>query len=290
MSADIVGEVIFNTIVSACVYALVAVGISIVFGLTGLVNFAQGAMMMFGAYVAYAVTSHGGWSFSIVIIVATLAVVLLSVALTPAFLKTISRPVNGFIISLGLIAILENGITRVAGADPVTIQPAFTRNWTLGGVTISQQDVLTIAIAVAVFCALAFVLKRTRAGLALRASADDREMAGLLGVPIWKMVIATFVVGGALAGLGGAMVAGFTSLTPRLGGQYILTGFTVAIVGGLGNVWGAVVAAFVVAVVTTSMATAGLGQWVEVGTFGVMILILLFRPTGVFRGVEHAQL
>lgn len=276
-----------TTLTNFSVYAVLALGISLVFGLTGLINFAHGELMAVGGFISYTVAAAGGWGFVRALVLAMLVVGLLSVLLERVvFRPTLSRPINGFLVSLGLILIIQNGLLQIWGSTPKLLEPATGAQLRIGGAQVSAQAALTVGIAVAAIAVLMWTLERTRLGLMLRAAAVDRETASHLGVNVRRTVVLVFAVSGALAGLAGVLVGALYPIYPAMGSDYVLKAFAVAILGGLGSVRGAVVASALVAVAETVVIGAGFVSWSVATSFALMALVLIVRPTGIVAGAE----
>lgn len=277
----------FNGLSVASIYMLVAVGVTLVFGVTGLVNFAHGELMMVGAYVAFFVAPAGGASSLGGIAAGMLAVGVLAWALERGiFRHTFSRPVNGFLVSLGLILVLQNALIEIWSINPQQMQGTFDGIFRLGGVRISAQRLFVILVTVALFVALYLLMTRTRWGLAMRAAAVDPEVTASMGIPVPRVVTAVFVLGGLLAGVAGTLLATMSPITPLLGSQVVVKGFAIALVGGLGNAAGAMVAAVILGLAEAMVAGAGFAELKDLVSFALMILIVVVRPQGIFRGTE----
>jgi branched-chain amino acid transport system permease protein len=278
---------VFNTLSLASVYALLAVGVTLVFGLTRIVNFAHGDLLTIGSYVLFVVAPAGAVWFLAGFAAAMVAVAVFAVLLERLlFRHTLVAPIRGFLVSLGLIQIIESGLSYFFTASPRTVQPFIDRVWTVAGVDMAADRVVVIGGTIAVFLALTYYLERTRAGLMIRAVAIDSETAGLMGAPVRKVIVGVFALGGMLAGAGGAFGALLAPVTPFLGYGLILKGFAVALIGGLGNVRGAMLGALLLATLETGVVIAGLSVWVSFFGFALMIVLLMFRPRGLLRGVE----
>lgn len=276
-----------NGLSLASIYALVAVGITLVFGLTGLLNFAHGEIMMLGSFVLLVIAPDGGAIFALGLLAAILVVALVSFLLERGLFQfTVKVPINGFLVSLGLIFILQNLLIAQFTISPAIIEPPFTSILEIGGLRIAWQRLFVIAFAVLTLLALFWVMTRTKLGLAMRASAIDSETAGLMGIAVPSLITVVFVVGGILAAIAGALIATISPITPVLGANFIAKGFAVALMGGLGNVMGALIAAFILGIGEAMLAGFGFGAWVDMLSFGLLIAILMVRPQGVLRGSE----
>jgi branched-chain amino acid transport system permease protein len=218
---------------------------------------------------------------------AIVAVAVLSVVLERLlFRHTLVEPIRGFLVSLGLIQIIESALSYGFTASPRTVEPAVDRVWTFAGINMPVDRVIVIVGTILVFLALTYYLERTKAGLVIRAVAIDAETAGLMGAPVTKVIAGTFALGGMLAGAGGAFGALLAPVTPFLGYGLILKGFAVALIGGLGSVRGAVLGAVILAALETVVISVGLSTWVSFLGFALMIALLVVRPRGLLRGVE----
>lgn len=281
---------LFNGFMISGVYALVALGITVIFGLTGIVKFSIGELLTLGAFLAFAFWDNERLSFFLAVPLAALAIALLSVVMErTAFRFTLDQPINGFIVSLGLILVLQNLVIEFWGTEARAITPPFEGVWDLGGVRMPVQRWFVVWVTVALIGALFLGLRFTKYGRAMRACAEDRDAAALMGIPVPWVIAGTFALGGALAAVAGGLLASIYPFHPYVGALYLLKGFAVALVGGLGNIEGAVAAALIIGMTETLGAGYLATEWRDAYTFGLMILILLWRPTGLFRARGHLQ-
>lgn len=279
---------LINSVSVASTYTLVAVGLTIVFGLSQIVNFAYGDLLTVGAYVLFAVAPAGGIAFVYGFGAAMVSLAVLFLLLERLLFRwTLTRPINGFLISLGLVQIIESALTWKYTSNPVTVKPPSATVWRIGSVYISVSQVIVMIGSAVLMIALAWYFDNTRRGTAIRAASADSEAAALMGAPVTRLISGTFVLGGILAGAGGAFIALLQPLTPTTGAEFILKGFAIALVGGLGNIRGAFVAAALFAIMETILVSVGLSAWLDALEFGIIILILLFRPQGILRGMAH---
>ena len=280
---DILLQQLVNSLSVASVIILIGIGITLIFGLTGIINFAHGEFLMVGGMVdlgrwsAAAATSSSRcssrcWSWRP-----------LGFALERGLFRfTLDRPMNGFIISLGLIVILQHVVIRFWNSYQKSIPDPLDGVWEVGGVRIVDHARAVVVLITAVVVAVTFFgISRSRYGLALRASVADQETAALMGIPVRRYVTGVFIYGSMLAGLGGALMIALFPITPFIGSVVVVRGFAVALIGGLGNVTGAVVAGLVLGLVDGLSAGYGLPEWTEAYSFALMILILLVRPQGL---------
>ncbi|MCI0849529.1 MAG: branched-chain amino acid ABC transporter permease [Chloroflexi bacterium] len=286
--ADFVQQ-LFNALMISGVYALVALGITVIFGLTGIVKFSIGELLTLGAFLAFAFWDNN-ITYFLAVPLAALAVGAVALVMErAAFRFTLDQPINGFIISLGLILVLQNLIVEFWGTEARTILPPFDGVWEVAGVRMPVQSWFVVWVTVGIIGTLFAGLRFTRYGRAMRACAEDREAAALMGIPVDRVIAGTFVLGGVLAALAGALLASIFAIHPYIGAQFLLKGFAVALVGGLGNVEGAVVAAIMVGLIETMGAGYLAPEWRDGYTFSLMILILLLRPRGLFPARGRLQ-
>lgn len=282
---------LFNALRISGVYALVALGITVIFGLTGIVKFSIGQLITLGAFLTFSLWDHNRLPFLLAVPVAAIIVGLVALLMERVMFRfTIETPINGFIVSLGLILVLQSIIVEIWGIDARAIPPLVTKVWHPGGVYMPAHDWIVIWITIGLIATLLLTLRTTKYGRAMRACAEDRDAAALMGIPVDWVIAGTFALGGALAGTAGGLLGSMNVINVYIGASYLLKGFAVALVGGLGNIEGAVVAAILVGV-TETMAAGYLQhpEWRDGYTFALMILVLLIRPTGLFRARGQLQ-
>jgi branched-chain amino acid transport system permease protein len=281
---------LFNALRISGVYALVALGITVIFGLTGIVKFSIGELLTLGAFLTFSFWDNDRLIFFLAVPAAALSVGMLTLLLErAAFRHTLEQPVNGFIVSLGLILVLQNIVIEAWGEEARAIPPVFKTIWEVGGVRMPAHDWFVIAVTAALIAALFGGLRFTKYGRAVRACAEDRDAAALMGIPVDWVIAGTFALGGALAATAGGLLASMQIVHAYFGAQYLLKGFAVALVGGLGSIEGAVVAALIVGTTETMAAGYLATEWRDAYTFALMILVLLIRPTGLFGATGRLQ-
>ena len=276
-----------NGIMSGMLYALVAVGLTMTFGIMNITNFAHGEFLMVGAFAAYFL-NLAGMPFVVSILGGALAAALLGVLVERStFRFTLAEPVNGLVVSLGLIAILQNGMALIAGTQPLNMPPPWPGTIEIGGVVLATQRLVTIGIGALAILAIWMVLRHSSLGRSLRALAVDRVAAALMGVRTGHMYAIAFALGCGLAGLAGALVAALFPTSPFMGGAPVAKGFIVIVLGGLGSVPGAIVGGLILGIVEA------LGSGYISSAFGdgfgfvALILLLLIKPNGLFGIVER---
>jgi branched-chain amino acid transport system permease protein len=295
---DLFLQYLANGIVTGSTYVLVAVGLTLIFGILGVVNFAHGEFYMIGGYAG--IVAIAIYHAPILVAVA----VVLGTAVVVGFLAEaiLNKPlrgrdtVNSIISSFGLAVALQNAALIVMGPQPQRLNldvsqiPVLSSLPTdFGPVFLPQQRTLIPLTMVVLIGVLYFVLKYTWTGMSLRAMAQQATVARLCGVRIERVAVVTFMVGAALAGVAGMLMSSVFFVYPIVGNMIALKAFTVVILGGMGNVAGAAVAGLLLGI-TESLTSAYISNTArDVVGFVVVIAVLLFRPQGLFgKAVERS--
>jgi len=278
-----------NGVVSGSLYSLIAIGVTLVYGLTNLINFAHGQVVTIGAFTAWSATTSGV-PFALAVVIAAIVGGLVSVAMERGgFRFTRANPINGFILSLGLIFVLE-GVMVERYADTLHRIPDPTSGvFRAGDVQISYQRLIVVGVALALTGVLMSSLKYTRMGRATRAYAEDPDTAALMGVNTERVIMAVFVVGGALAGVAGSLLLSLFGVTVTLGAAFVVKAFVVSLIGGLGSVEGALIAGIAVGLAETLGSAYISSSWTDFFGYVLVIMVLLVRPSGIFKGSEGAH-
>jgi branched-chain amino acid transport system permease protein len=275
---------LINSLSVASVTILIGIGITLIFGLAGIVNFAHGEFLMVGGMATWFLV-NAGVNFFVALFGAMIVVGALGfVAERGLFRFTLDRPMNGFIMSIGLSVILQHVVIRMFNEVQKTIPDPVGQVWVIGGVDIIAMRAIVVAITAVVVAVTYFGISRSRYGIALRASIADQDTAALMGIPVRKYVTGVFVYGSLLAGLGGALMIALFPITPFTGSVVIIRGFAVSLIGGLGNVGGAVVGGLLLGLVDGLSAGYGLPEWTDAYSLVLMIGVLIIRPQGLLGG------
>lgn len=276
---------LFNGLQTGSVYALVALGYSMVYGIILLLNFAHGDIIMVGAYTAfYAMTTfhlHPLVSVLLAIIASTaLGVLIEKVAYTP--LRQAPR-LSLLITAIGISFLLENGAQLLFGADTKSMDPMITGSITFaGGINISYAALMTIVVSVVVMLLLTILVQKTKLGKAMRAVSEDMGAAQLMGISLNKTISFTFAVGSALAGIGSILyLCAYPQASPTMGSMLGLKAFVAAVLGGIGSIPGAMIGGFAIGLLEALVSAIGLSVWKDGVVFAILILVLLIRPTGI---------
>jgi neutral amino acid transport system permease protein len=285
-------QLLANGLVTGSILAIGAVGVSLVYGILRIVNFAHGDYLVFGAYVALAV--NVGWGANMVF--AALAAVAVTAALSVGLEFALWRPLrrkgagvfSAFIAAIGLALVLRHAIFLVGGATPRRYDVDVFQVYELGPVRLSQSQLIAIAIAVSAIALVGLMLARTGLGKAMRALSDNRALAAVAGIDVDRTVVLTWLVAGGLAGIAGLLQGlVLNAFTPNFGFALLLPIFAAVVLGGIGSAYGALVGGLALGLVmelSTWEAVAGGSPPVykPVVAFAVLVLVLLVRPQGVF--------
>lgn len=275
---------IVNGLQTGSVYALVALGYSMVYGIIQLLNFAHGDIIMVGAYtVFYCMTAfqlHPVISLVLAVVACTLlGVIVEKVAYTP--LRSAPR-LSLLITAIGISFLLENGAQLLFGADTKSLSPIITGSTTLGGASLSYAALVTIAVSVVCMILLTLLVQKTKLGKAMRAVSEDMGAAQLMGISLNQTISFTFAVGSALAGVGSILyLCAYPQASPTMGSMLGLKAFVSAVLGGIGSIPGAMIGGFCIGLLEAIAAAVGLSMWKDAVVFAVLILVLLIKPTGI---------
>ena len=273
-----------NSLSVASVTILIGIGITLIFGLAGIVNFAHGEFLMVGGMVTWFLVSTGV-NFFVALFGAMIVVGALGFVVERGLFRfTLDRPMSGFIMWIGLSVILQHVVIRIFNEVQKTIPDPVGQVWVIGGVNIIAMRAIVVAITAIVVAVTYFGISRSRYGIALRASIADQDTAALMGIPVRKYVTGVFIYGSLLAGLGGALMIALFPITPFTGSVVIIRGFAVSLIGGLGNVGGAVVGGLLLGLVDGLSAGYGSPEWTDAYSLVLMIAVLIIRPQGLLGG------
>jgi branched-chain amino acid transport system permease protein len=273
------------------IYALISIGLTLIFGVIRVVNFAQGEFVMLGMYGAYAAHAVSGVDPYLSILVVAPAAFLLGVVIQRVVIQPLlDEPLMQVFATFGLVIIFQNVVLWATGGVPKTVRNSFSGSSVdLGFVTLSAPRVVVFIVATALAVGLVLFLRRTVLGTAIRAVSQDRDAAELMGIDVPKLYMLTFGIGTALAAIAGVLLAPVFTLTPTIGFNFILPAFAVVILGGFGSVKGAYLGGLIVGVVE-SLAGYYLDPSLKQAVwFTLFIAVLVIRPQGFFGRVGEAE-
>ena len=278
---------IFNGLGQGSIYALVALGYSMVYGITQLINFAHGDIIMVGAYTTYVMLILAGaplWAAVVVSIVfcALVGIVIDQVAYQRLLDKGAPR-ISLLITAIGVSMFLQNLYQTIFKSDAKSISnvlPSFPI--AVGGLSISSVMLITIVVSLVLMGLLQLLVKHTRIGKAMRATSEDAAAARLMGISPRATIAFTFGIGSALAAVGAVLYCGaYPQITPYMGSMLGQKAFVAAVLGGIGSIPGAMLGGILIGVAESLTTAAGLSQFTDAVVFGILILILLLKPAGL---------
>ncbi|MBI4629266.1 MAG: branched-chain amino acid ABC transporter permease [Candidatus Rokubacteria bacterium] len=274
---------LLHGLVFGAALGLLALGLTVVFGLLGVMNFAHGELYMMGAYAGIATIGLTG-SFWVALVAAPVIVGVLGALTEAATLRPLYRrePLYGLILTFGLALVFREGIRQIFGGDMRRILPPFTGSTPLLGMTYPNYRLFLLAASSTLLLAIWLFFTKTRAGIIVRAAVQDSEMLDGLGVNVRRVFTLTFAGSAALAALAGLLLAPVFTVYPQMGVEMILLAFIVVILGGMGSMGGSVVAAFVIGLAQSLFTLWINPQRVAIAIFGIMIVVLIVRPRGFF--------
>lgn len=285
MTATIVAQQAINGIVLGSLYVLVALGLTLIYGVLVQINFAHADFVTLGAFAAYFFMHLLGGGYLVSIAVALLVGAVLGWAINLwifAPLRHKGSELLPLIATIGVSTMMQNAMLAWFGPIPFAFETPYSQQvFRFAGTFITVQSIIIIVMSTITIVLLYLFMKFTFLGKALRAVAQDRETAGLMGINPSYLIMLTIVISSALAGMAGAMLAPVLVLTPLAGTTVIVKAFAIVIIGGFGNVEGTILAGLLVGLIesyTTQFFDPGL---IDIVVFGLLLLMLAFRPTGL---------
>jgi branched-chain amino acid transport system permease protein len=276
-----------NGVTLGMLYILVALGLNVILGLMGVINYSHGSFFMLGAYVAYSLDPIVGFWASILLsalIIGAFGMLFESTLIRPLYRRI---PEYTLLLTFGTALIFEQIVRRIWGDDAVRFElpDRFSGTITVGDSQFPlYKDVMLVGITILVLALVWFLINRTNIGMIIRAGTRDAEMVRILGINMPMMFTLVFGIGSFMAGLAGALAAPVYAIQPTLASEWVILTFVIVIVGGIGSFWGAIVGGLLIGIVSSLMDLL----WppaVEMTGFLIMAIILLIRPRGLF-GVE----
>jgi branched-chain amino acid transport system permease protein len=286
----LISTLILNGLVMGAIYALIGVGLSLIFGVIEIVNFAHGQIYALGALALAVLVGHFGFGFLPAALVSALAVAAFGYVLYVLFLRHIKKGEfeRGIILTLGIGIVLQNALIYLYGATPQIVDTEFSfKDISFLGFRVEVIKAIAVGFAIVSITLLHLVLTRTRFGMAIRALSQNREAALVVGMRPTIVAGHAVIIGMALAGLAGAVLAPVFTVHPLMGGPILFKAFAIVIIGGLGHLPGAVVASLIIGVSESLAGGLGSASLQDAAVFLVMIAMLQFRPIGLFgKGVR----
>ena len=279
---EILPQFIVNALMLSLTYALVAVGLSLVFGIMRITNFAHGELYMLGAVIVYLTYGLGYVPYAVAVVIAMLGVAAVSMLLYIALFRRLTgQPIPAFVMSVGITFILQVSVLVTVGGKIKNIPTAFPGVVTLGSSAIAWQRIVVIVTAIVLMVLLHVFINRTNVGRAIQATSQSPVGAALQGINPHRMALLVMVLAGLLAGAAGGLIGSLTGVTPYMGVPIIVKTFLIVIVGGMGSYLGTIIAAFIFGFAEALMSTFVDPSAAALTGFLLMASILVVRPQGL---------
>jgi len=283
-------QVFINGILLGGLYGIMAIGMSLIWGVMNIVNIAHGALIMLGAYITYWTFTLWGWDPFLSLPATILALFVYGYLLQRLILNLVVRAqlFLTLLITFGIEVVMVNLARIFWSSDLRQVTPTYAgANFAVGGITIPYVRLWVFVTTVILSVIFLLLMERTRLGRAIRATAEELRAARLTGIPVGHIYAVTFGLGSALAGAAGALWGILFPVTPVMGGALTLKSFVVAVLGGLGTMMGAIVGGLVLGLAESFSSTYIGPTYPNAISFGLLVLILIFRPTGVLGRKEQ---
>jgi branched-chain amino acid transport system permease protein len=272
-------------LVNGSFYAMLSLGLAIIFGLLGVINFSHGALYMMGAFAAFIGVTGFGLDYWAMLLLAPLVVGLFGVLVERAMLPRLYRldPLYGLLLTFGITLLLEGAFRSVYGVSGQTLDvpPALSGATDLGFMVLPNYRAWVVAASLTVCLATWFTIEKTPLGATLRAGTENPRLVEAFGIDVPRMITLTYGFGVALAGLAGVLAAPVINVTPLMGSNLIIVVFAVVVIGGMGSILGAILTGLALGVIE-GLTRVWYPEASEVVVFVVMVIVLLLRPAGLF--------
>lgn len=266
------------------VYALIGIGLTIIFGVMRVINFAHGDIMMIGMYLTYSLFTLLGIDPFVSIVITIPLMFLFGAFLQKVFINRMqgALPQNQILLTIGLGMIMSNTMMLVYTSDYKILTTDYSSSsFNIAGISISTPLAISFLITAAITAMLYWFLLKTDTGQAIRATAQDREAAQLMGINVKWMSILAFGMGSALAGTAGALISPTYYIFPQIGSSFTLKAFVITVLGGMGSIVGATIGGVIIGVAESVSAVYISSGWKDVVVFVLFLLVLLFKPAGL---------
>lgn len=285
---DLFLQQMINGIMVGSVYSLVALGLTIIYGILGVPNFAHGSLYMLGAYISFLLVTYGGLNFWLALLAAMAILLLIGMLIE----RVIFRPLlnaphlNSFIAAIGLIYIIDNLALIIWGPDFKRFPPIYDQLYRVFGVTITLHRIIIVVTAITLIVLLQLFIRKTTIGMTILATAQDRVGARLSGINVTRVDMMTLGLGTSLAAAAGALIGPILLVYPSMGGAVTLKAFVIIILGGMGSIPGAIIGGFILGLIESIGGGYLTTDYHEILAFGVLVTVLAIKPTGLF-GKAH---
>lgn len=279
-------QVLIEGLLMGGIYAIAALGLSLIFGVMKITNFAHGALMTVGMYVVYVAYVAFGLSPYAALPLSMICLFLLGYAIQRIFIQKIEKAPNHnqLLLTLGISIIIENTLLAVFKPDAKSeVFENFSKSMTVLGIKVNVPKLIALFVVIAVTVAIYILLYKTETGRVIRATSMNREGAMLMGIVIKKTNALAFGIGAMCTGIAGALLTPSLNIDPTIGSSFQLTCFVIAVLGGMGNIWGALASGFIIGILEAVTSYYLSGSWSMLAIYAVFILVLIFKPTGLFE-------
>ena len=282
-------QYVINGLVLSSIYILVALGLTLVYSILDVPNFAHGELVMLGAYIGvFLLGIAGRANYFLVLILSVLALSALGVFLERFIFRPLRKapPATMFIAALGLVYILQNGVQLIWGKEWLSIQFPLMGAVKIGSATVTYTRVFIFFLSCLLMVFISFFVYRTWLGKGIRAVSQSESGAALVGINSNRMISLTFALSGALAGVAGILLGHVTFVNPTMGFSPLLRAFAIIIIGGMGSIPGAIIGGFFIGTIETVSVAIFSAEYADIFAFGALVLTLIVRPRGLMGKLE----
>lgn len=276
---------LINGLILGSVYALLALGYTMVYGIIKLINFAHGDIYMMGAFIGYFLITQYHLNFFVALVLTMVLTAILGVVIEFLAYRPLrnSTRIAALITAIGVSFFLEYGMVRLVGANKHAFpQTLATVKYNFGPISVTNVQLIILGVSIFLMLALQFIVQKTKMGKAMRAVSVDSDAAQLMGINVNSTISFTFALGSALAGAGGVLIGlYYNSVDPLMGMVPGIKAFVAAVLGGIGIIPGAAVGGFMIGLLETFSVSIGLASYRDAVVYAVLIIILLVRPAGI---------
>ena len=289
---EVVVQQIFNGVFLGSIYALLALGYTMVYGIIGLINFAHGDVYMIGSFIGFYLITSLHLNFWVTLILTMLACAVIGMLIEFLAYRPLRHhgapKITALITAIGVSFFLENGMTFLFGGDSRPFPQAIKLvNYHIGFIDVTNIQILIFVVAIVLMLTLQYIVQKTKMGRAMRAVSVDTEAANIVGIKVDQTISFTFAIGSALAGAAGVLIGlYYNSVDPLMGMTPGIKAFIAAVVGGIGVIPGAALGGWLIGLIETLTFSIGISSWKDAAVYTVLILVLLVRPNGIFGKKE----
>ncbi len=282
-------QYLVNGLVLSSIYIIVALGLTLVYSILDVPNFAHGELVMVGAYIGvFLIGMMGVTNYFFVLIFAVFALAGLSLLLWKFIFRPLrsAPPVAMFIAALGLVYILQSAVQLIWGKEWLSLRSPFTGSLLLGGATITHTRIFIFSLGCLLMILVSLFVYRTWSGKGIRAVSQSESGAALVGINSNRMMSLTFAVSGGLAGCAGILLGHVTFVFPLMGFSPLLKAFAMIIIGGMGSIPGAIIGGFFIGMMETLCIAFFSAEYTDIFAFGALVIMLMIRPRGLMGKLE----